>query len=179
MKELQGSGFRSAVDQDPFNDFSHHRRFFLIKYAEFMLLSMGHLMRTSSVYPYFAQLVVSHGLEKPLTRFCRGSKQPVWDWSSLASSNEMRGESKPAFCHPEEVCHIWYILEGGILAMAMTFPGPGLVPIVSITCYENSSWLYHSIHFPLSIYSPAAYIICTALFEVHNACFEHHLNLES
>ena len=105
MKELQDPSFRSVIDQDPCN-ISHHRRFFLIKYTEFMLVQMGHLVRTSSAYLYFAQLVVSHGLEKSLTRFCKGSKQPVWDQSSLASSNEVRGESEPAFHCPEEAHQI-------------------------------------------------------------------------
>lgn len=106
MKELQDPGFRSAIDQDPCNDISHHRRFLWIKYAEFMLVQTGHLIRTSSAYPHFAQLLVSHGLEKYLTKFWKGSKQPVWDRSSLASSNEVRGESKPAFHHPEEAHEI-------------------------------------------------------------------------
>lgn len=66
-----------------------------------MLVQMGHLVSTSSAYADFAQLVVSHGHEKSLTRFCKGSKQPVWDRSSLASSNEVKGESEPAFPHPE------------------------------------------------------------------------------
>lgn len=74
--------------------------------------------------------------------------------------------------HPEEAHQIWYILEGSILTTALTFSDPGFVPVVSITCYENSSKVYHSIHFPLSNYSPAVYIICTSLFEVYNACFE-------
>lgn len=94
--------------------------------------------------------------ENSLIKFLWCSKQPVWDRSSPASLGEVRGESEPA-CHcPEETHQIWYILEDGILTTALTFSGPGLVPAISITCYENSSWVYHSIHFPLSNYSPAA-----------------------
>lgn len=87
MKELQDPSFRSAIDQDPCNDINRHRRFLWIKYAEFVLVQIRNLIRISFAYPYFAQLVVSHGLEKSLSRFCKGSKQPVWDRSSLASSN--------------------------------------------------------------------------------------------
>lgn len=73
MKELQDPGFRSAIDEDTCNDISHQRRFLWIKCAEFMLVQMGHLIRISSHYPYFAKLVVSHGLEESLTGFYKGN----------------------------------------------------------------------------------------------------------
>lgn len=71
-----------------------------------MLLQIGHFLRTSFGHPYFAQLVVRCGYEKSLSRFCRGSNQLVRGSSGLASSNEVRGVSEPAFHHPEHTHQI-------------------------------------------------------------------------